>query len=118
VNLIRFNVEVVTKTADNGSLAFAFLKSYTNRNSANQLARAYSSFKLTGPFLSDLQAAPKEYLNKQILTGKSVYKKNRDEFDGIFRQMAIDVTQNGLTPDKALDSGAEKINELLAQDDE
>lgn len=118
VNLIRFNVEVVTKVAASTATSFEFLRGYAARSNANTLARAYSSFKLLSPFTETLENDKEEFLNKQVLTGKSVYKKNREQFDQAFRQMAIDVTQNGLTPDKALDSAAEKINVLLVQDEE
>jgi ABC-type glycerol-3-phosphate transport system substrate-binding protein len=118
VNLIRFNTEVVTKTADNSTLAFNFLKTYTDKSDANRIAKAYPSFKLISPFLDTLKNDQTNYFNKQVLTGKAVYKKNREQFDQDFRQMAIDVTQNGLTPDKALDAAAEKINVLLTQDEE
>lgn len=113
VNLLRFWAETVPSVADtpNAALAFARLEA---RNADSLGAQA----GLGSPLLATLKADDKEFPNRQILTGKTVFKKNRDQFDANFRQMIIDVTQNGLTPSQALDSGAEKINLLLASNDD
>jgi ABC-type glycerol-3-phosphate transport system substrate-binding protein len=113
LNLIKFWVETAPRVADTPSASLGFIKEL-GRN-ANSVA---SEARLGSPFLRTLQSDPDNFPNKQILNGKAVYKKQREQFDGAFRQMIIDVSQNGLTPSQALDSGAQKINNLLAQDDE
>jgi ABC-type glycerol-3-phosphate transport system substrate-binding protein len=113
VDLIRFWVETVPRVTDNPVISLAFVKELA-RN-ADSIAR---QARLGSPFLRTLQNDPETFPNKQILNGRAVYKKHREQFDQTFRQMIIDVSQNGLTPSQALDSGAEKINRLLATEDE
>jgi ABC-type glycerol-3-phosphate transport system substrate-binding protein len=108
VNLIKFWTETVPRVADTPSVALAFMKDEIR--SADSIAREAG---LGSPFLKTLNSDATAFPNRQILTGKGVYKKSRDQFDMDFRQMIIDVSQNGLTPSQALDSGAEKINDLL-----
>ena len=115
VNLIKFDVETVTQTADNPAAAFAFLKTYTDVDTITGIAHEQ---KVSGPYLSQLNQAQDDFPNKQILTGQSVFKKSRIQFDQAFRQMITDVSQNGLAADQALDNGAQTINLLLAKDDE
>ena len=114
INLIKFSVETVTKTADSYNAAIALLKRYTSTNSTYDMA---SEAGLTPPFLSQLQDS-EDFKISQILTGQAVYKKKRTQFDAAFRQMIIDVSQNAIAPDKALDTGAQTINTLLASSDE
>lgn len=116
VNLVRFSVETVTKTADSQGISFAFLKKYTDR----PIVAAYAKQQgLTSPFLKDVKDK-KEFPYYQIMTGTAVYKRNRTLFDAAFRQMIIDASQNGVAADKALDAGAEEVNVLLkdAREDE
>lgn len=113
VNLIKFWIETVPRVADTPTLALSFMKE--EARNANSIA---SEAGLGSPFLKTLNADPDTFPNRQILSGKAVYKKSRDQFDADFRQMITDVTQNGLTASEALDSGAQKINDLLAQPDE
>ncbi|HSI20842.1 MAG TPA: extracellular solute-binding protein [Verrucomicrobiae bacterium] len=113
VNLIRFWTETIPRIADNPQLALNFLR--LEAAYADSLA---SEAGLSSPYLATLAEDPEEFPNKQILNGKAVYKKDRELFDAAFRQMIVDVSQNGLTPAQALDSGSEKINVLLAQPDE
>jgi ABC-type glycerol-3-phosphate transport system substrate-binding protein len=115
VNLISFSIETVTKTADNTAASFAFLPYYTDQENARSIA---SASKLTTPFLADLEKQKDTPLVNQILTGKSIFKRSRTQFDASFRQMIIDVSQNGLSNDKALDSAAERINVLLQADNQ
>lgn len=112
INLIRFWVETVPLVADNQIAALTYLRELSK--SATEIANEAG---LISPFLSVLSADPTAFPNKQILTGQGVFKKHRDQFDQDFRQMIIDVSQNGLTSGKALDSAADKINVLLGQDD-
>jgi ABC-type glycerol-3-phosphate transport system substrate-binding protein len=117
VNLIRFSVETVTKTADDPSKAFGFLRGYTATSPANAIGRAV---KQSTPYLSALQQQKNEFPAAQILSGVAVYKKHHVLFDEAFQQMITDVTQNGLPSGQALDAGAETINVLLSdkQDDQ
>jgi ABC-type glycerol-3-phosphate transport system substrate-binding protein len=119
VNLIRFNSQVITKTADNANLATAFLKLYTDETATNSLASAaYVRFPLRSPFKSVLESNKDDILNKQVLTGTAVWKKHREQFDQAFRQMIIDVTQNGLSTSAAMRSGSDKVAQFLLSEDE
>jgi ABC-type glycerol-3-phosphate transport system substrate-binding protein len=113
VNLIRFNVEGVTKTADNAAAAFAFLATYTDVDTSTDVAQ---EMKLLTPYKSRLEARIDDPFIKQILTGKAVYKRSHTQFDEAFRQMIVEVSQNGLALGKAVDAGAETINQLLQED--
>jgi ABC-type glycerol-3-phosphate transport system substrate-binding protein len=115
VNLIKFSIETVTKTADNAAAAFALLPYYTDQTRALSLA---SQTGLTSPFITDLERKKTDPIASQVLTGKSIFKRSRTQFDQSFRQMVIDVSQNGLTNAKALDSSAERINILLQADNQ
>ncbi|CAN5136419.1 hypothetical protein BH11PAT4_BH11PAT4_1870 [soil metagenome] len=115
VNLIKFNIETVTKTADNTAAAFAFLPYYADQSHAVNLA---SQANLTSPYTIDLDRKKTDPLVSQIITGKSIFKRSREQFDQSFRQMIIDVSQNGLTNAKALDSAADRINVLLQADNQ
>lgn len=110
INFIRFSLETVTKTADSSAAAFALLKRYTDVSSSRNIAKQKG---LISPYLETIKDEASDPLIQQIATGQTVYKKSRPLFDQAFRQMVIDVTQNGLTTDKALDKGAELINTLL-----
>jgi ABC-type glycerol-3-phosphate transport system substrate-binding protein len=113
VNLIKFWTETIPRVADNASIAAAFA-----RNLAANATGIAHSVGLSSPILASLNEEPNTFPNRQVLTGRTVFKKSRDLFDADFRQMIIDVSQNGLTPSQALDSGAEKINDLLAKTDD
>lgn len=115
VNLIRFSIETVTKTANNQAAAFTFLKNYTGEESTNDLA---SEKKLLSPYLNSLDNTGEDFLSKQVSTGKAVYKKQRAQFDEAFRQMIIDVSQNGISAGAALDNTAQTINQLLNAQEE
>jgi ABC-type glycerol-3-phosphate transport system substrate-binding protein len=109
VNMVKFSVETVTKTADNSAAAFAFLKTYTNDSSARSLAREQQLFT---PFKARLEQ-DEAFQGKQIMTGQSVYKVNHSQFDAVFRQIIVDSSQNGISPADALTTGADKIDSLL-----
>ena len=113
VNMLSFNVETVTKTANNAAAAFAFLSSYTDNSTVSSIA---SQENLITPFLSELKNRSNDPFVKQVLSGKAVYKRSRTQFDELFAQMIRDVNQNGLASDKAIDSAAENINKLLQDD--
>jgi len=113
VNLIKFTVETVTKTANNTAAAFAFLNDYTDPSSISNLA---SQENLLSPYLSTLNQNPTDPFVQQVLTGQAVYKKSHTQFDAAFRQMIVDVSQDGIPSDQALDQGAESITELLQND--
>jgi ABC-type glycerol-3-phosphate transport system substrate-binding protein len=116
VNFIKFKVETVTQTADNASAAFAMLRYYANSSSSSALA---SEQRLRPPFLKELQTrAEEDAFSKMILTGQSVFKRNRVQFDATFRKMIVDATQNGVPINLSLDAGAETINQLLNPDSE
>ena len=112
VNLIRFSTETVTKTTDNAAASFALMRRYTTANAAQGIA---SQIKLSSPYLDTLNNQD-DPIVKQILTGKTVYKRSRIQFDQIFNQMPVDVNQNGLTTAQAIDKAAELINQLLQTD--
>lgn len=115
VNLITFSLETVTKTADNSAAAFAFLPYYTGVENARDVAGESGLFS---PFKTDLTPQSDNAFAKQVLTGKSIYKRSRTQFDATFRQMIVNVSQNGMTADKAVDAGADRINTLLRADDQ
>jgi len=68
------------------------------------------------PYLADLtsEADNGDGIAKNILTGRTVFKKNRTQFDAAFRDMIIDVTQNHGVPSTSLDVAIQKINNLLS----
>lgn len=112
--LIRFSLEGVTKVSKAipnsiTDASTALLGRYTGKDISFNLAQEMSAFSPYKEYLS--QSDP---LEQQILTGKTVYKKNHDEFDRIFNEMISSVYQQGNTPSKAIDTGAEKINAILA----
>ncbi len=117
VNLIRFNLESVTQVAESSNAAFAFLGTYASEKNSKTLSK---EAKLTSPYLKSLQAtsSSSDYLTKQVLSGKAVFKKSHADFDKAFEEMISDVVQNGLPTDITLDTGAEKVNQLLAPQDE
>lgn len=113
VNLIRFKVETVTKTANNTTLAIAFMKSYAGKTASTGLA---NSVKLRPPYTETLKKK-NEYFNRQVLTGRAIFKYHRVEFDDIFRQMIKDVTQSGVPPSEAVIVASDKLNSLLNRQD-
>ncbi len=115
VNLIKFSIETVTKTADNTAATFAFFPYYTAQNNAVNIS---GQVGLSSPFTQDLIKKKDDPIVNQIVTGKSIFKRSRTQFDASFRQMIIDVSQNGLTNDKALDAAAERINVILQADNQ
>lgn len=109
VNFIKFSVETVTKTADSANAAFAFLKQYTDSNTAGSLAQERGIYS---PYIASFDLSV--FQEKQITTGKAIYKLNHNQFDGVFRQMIIDVSQNGISTGDAIKGGADKIDELIS----
>jgi len=112
VNFINFKVETVTKQASNTQAAFSLLSFYTDPTDAASMA---AEQHLHTPYLADLQKESDngDTVAKNILTGRSVFKKNRTQFDAAFRDMIINVTQNHGDPSTSLDVAIQKINNLL-----
>lgn len=110
VGLIKFAVEAVTQTANNSAAAFAFMEEYTTSSKASSLA---SQAKLTSPYLLTLEKKKDDPIVSQILHGKAVYKRARQEFDAAFRMMIINVNQNGDDADSTVRGGADQITKLL-----
>ena len=110
VNFIRFKVETVTKTADSTGGAWASIRRYSNIDDTQSLA---SEQKLRTPYVASLKKNTDDFLNSQILTGMAVYKINRPGFDGAFRQMILDASQNGVSPTDSVNAGAQKVNAIL-----
>ncbi len=115
VNLIKFDVETVTKSADSYEASWRFMQRYTQPDVMNDVANVQGR---QTPYLADLTTRSDSFPQKQILSGQAVFEKNRDQFDGAFRQMIVDVSQNGIPVDQSLDNAAEVVNGLLATPDE
>lgn len=113
INLIRFDLETVTKAADNISAAQAMLRLYTDSSTAASIA---SERKLLSPYLETLNKKKDDVYNKAVLTGVAVYKKSRTLFDEAFRQMILDTSQNGLTSEQSIAKGADAIDNILSDD--
>lgn len=109
VNYIKFDIETVTKTGTNPNAAAEILKQYANKSSATGLARLQ---KVESPFLETLKEN-NEFTSKQILTGKSTFKVNHTQFDSIFRQMMVDVSQNNISVADAIKNGSDQLDILL-----
>ena len=109
VNFIKFNIDMVTKTADSTNAAFLFLQGYSNQGGSDGLA---SEQGLRSPYMDNLKHS-NDFISKAILSGQSVYKVNRVKFDAAFRQMIVDTSQNNIAASPALDNAADTINRLL-----
>jgi ABC-type glycerol-3-phosphate transport system substrate-binding protein len=114
VNVIRFSVDTVPKTADNYNAAVALLKLYSTADVVSDIS---SNIQLISPFKSQLTNTD-NFRQQEVVTGQAVFKKQRTQFDQAFNQMITDVTQNGIPVSQALDNAAETINGLLASADE
>ena len=110
VNFIKFDVETVTKTAQNSAAAFAFLGTYTDEISAKTLAQ---EVKRTSPYTATLQKYSDDYNSSQVFTGATTYKIDHPDFDNVFHQMIVDVSQNSVPVSSAVADAAQKINNLL-----
>lgn len=111
-NLVRFSVETVTAAANNSSLAFSFLKSYTTETGLGRLASESKIY--LNPMKTALEKKSEDFRAKQILTGKTIYKKNRVNFDATFRKMITDVTQNEITAEEAVKAGQDTLTNIYA----
>ena len=111
VNFFRFSLEAVTQTANNKAAAFGLLKAYTSSDITDSLA---GEIKMRSPYLSTLNRNTDDYLNTQAITAQSTFKLNRPVFDGAFRQMIVDASQNNVPATDAVRAGAEKIGAVLS----
>ncbi|MBU6388973.1 extracellular solute-binding protein [Patescibacteria group bacterium] len=110
VNFIKFSIETVTQTADNPAAAFAFMKLYTAQDSADNLA---SEQKLRSPYLTTLNKDTSNYENEQALTGQTTFKEDHSQFDSVFHDMIVNVSQDNIAVPDAISTGAQQINQLL-----
>lgn len=112
INLIRFMVEAVPKTAVNNSAGMKLLKTFNDQTVVKDMA---SENKTRSPFRKTLEKTGNaDFFSKQVLTAKAIFKVNHEKFDAAFRQMIVDVTQNQISSSLAIDTGAQAINKLLA----
>jgi ABC-type glycerol-3-phosphate transport system substrate-binding protein len=110
-NIVRFSVEGVTRTAANREASFAMLDRYALSTSVvKSIARQAG---VLSPFSSELEDNKKDWQYNQILTGTSLFKRFRTEYDGAFRQMILDVTQNGFSSEESAAKAVETVNEIL-----
>ena len=112
VNFIRYSIETVPKTAQSAAASFAFLKNYTDQSDSKSLA---SELKLRSPYLTTLNLGQQndDQQSTQILSGQSVFKLDRPDFDKAFHDMIVDVTQNQVAVDQAMNGAANTITGLL-----
>lgn len=115
VNFIRFDVEIVTQTADSYEAATKFLHRYIVPDQLNDIVNQGG---LISPYLTKLNANQDVFPNAEVLTGQTVFEKDRANFDAAFHQMIVDVSQNGISTGDAIDAASDKLNGYLAEPDE
>lgn len=109
VNFGRYSIDTVTKAASNPNLALQLLYQIDKTDSASTLA---SESSMISPLVASLQQDNHD-TSKQVLSARTLYKKNHTQFDADFLQMIRDVSQNGASASGAMDVAAQKINDLL-----
>ena len=110
VNFANYTIETVPKVASNTTVAFNVLKAYSDSSDSHSLANEQ---KLKSPYLATLQKNTGDWATNQVITARSVFKKNRPAFDLAFHDMIVAVSQNGDSSSTALDVAVQKINNIL-----